>query len=280
MAFPAQPWSSQAGREHSAGPQPPLPRLRLHPAFASRYLKDARDVIVYLPPGYDLDPDRRFPVLFMHDGQNLFDGRTSFIAGKTWEIREQADAAIEAGEVEPLVIVGIYNNGDRRMAEYTPDRDWRMGGGEAGHYGMMLTQELMPWIAEQYRIRSETEATGLGGSSLGGLATMYLGLKYPQLFGKLAVMSPSVWWNGKSILSHVRRRAAEIAERPRIWLDAGTGEGQRTVDNAGQLARRLTAGGWREEEDLHFEIVEGGTHDEPSWARRVRPMLRFLFPAR
>lgn len=276
MALPVQPWNTRLGDiEPEEGE-----RLRLHRGFASRYLPDARDVIVYLPPGYERHPERRYPVLYMHDGQNLFDGRTSFIAGRTWEMREQADAAIAAGEVEPLVVVGVNNSGDRRVAEYTPDRDWRMGGGEADKYGKLLTRELMPWIAERYRVRDEAESTGLGGSSLGGLASLYIGLEYPQSFGRLAVLSPSVWWNGKSILSHVRRRAGEIAERPRIWLDAGSGEGQKTVENAGQLARRLTAGGWRAEENLHFEIVEGGTHDEPSWARRVRPMLRFLFPAK
>ena len=280
MSFPAQqPWSEPAGRAERPDDAPPHPRLRLHRGFASRYLLDARDVVVYLPPCYGQHAERRYPVLYVHDGQNLFDGRTSFIPGKTWEMREQADAAIEAGEVEPLVIVGIYNTGDRRLAEYTPDRDWRMGGGEADKYGLLLTHELMPWIAERYRVRSEVEATGLGGSSLGGLATLYLGLRYTEYFGRLAVLSPSVWWNSKSIITYVRKRAEEIAERPRIWLDAGSGEGQRTVEDARQLARRLAAGGWRAEENLHFEIVEGATHDETGWARRVRPMLRFLFPA-
>ena len=102
--------------DHPAEDEPaPNPRLRLHRGFESRYLPDARDVIVYLPPAYDEQPERSYPVLYMHDGQNLFDGRTSFIPGRTWEMGEQADEAIEAGEVEPLVIVGIYNTGDRRL---------------------------------------------------------------------------------------------------------------------------------------------------------------------
>ena len=109
--------------------------MRLHRAFESHYLPDERDVIVYVPPGYDREPERTYPVLYLHDGQNLFDGRTSFVPGRTWRMREQADEAIEAGEVEPLIIVGIYNTGDRRLAEYTPERDWQMGGGEADRYG-------------------------------------------------------------------------------------------------------------------------------------------------
>jgi predicted alpha/beta superfamily hydrolase len=263
----------------AAAEAPPHPRLHLHRGFASRYLPDARDVIVYLPPGYDNHPEHSYPVLYLHDGQNLFDGRTSFIPGRTWQVREHADAAIEAGEVEPLIIVGIYNTGDRRLAEYTPERDWQMGGGEAGNYGLLLTRELMPWIAERYRVRSEREATGMGGSSLGGLVTLYLGLRHAERFGKLAVLSPSVWWNHKSILGYLNERAPDIWEKPRLWLDVGDGEGRRTLDNAEQLNRRLIANGWRPGEMLHFERVQGGTHDEASWAARVRPMLRFLFPA-
>ena len=260
-------------------PDPPHPRLHLHRAFHSRYLPDDRDVIVYVPPDYDARPDHKYPVLYLHDGQNLFDGRTSFIPGRTWQVREHADAAIVAGELEPLVIVGIYNTGDRRLAEYTHERDWQRGGGEASKYGQLLTEELMPSIASRYRVRSDRQSTGLGGSSLGGLVTLYLGLRHARSFGRLAVMSPSVWWNHKSILGYVNEHAPHVWERPRLWLDVGDREGKRTLHDAEQLARRLMANGWVEGETLHFERVPGGTHDEASWAERVRPMLRFLFPA-
>jgi predicted alpha/beta superfamily hydrolase len=259
---------------------PPHPRLHLHGDFESEFLEDDREIVVYVPPGYEEQSERTYPVLYMHDGQNLFDGRTSFLPGRTWEMREHADAAIEAGEVEPLIIVGVYNGGDRRLAELTPERDWQMGGGDADNYGLMLTRELMPWVAGRYRVRRERGSTGMGGSSLGGLVTLYLGLRHAQHFGKLAVLSPSVWWNRKSILRYLSERAPQIGEKPRIWLDVGEREGPRTLENAEQLSRSLVTEGWRAEENLHFERIEGGTHDEASWARRVRPMLRFLFPAR
>ncbi|HKF48422.1 MAG TPA: alpha/beta hydrolase-fold protein [Terracidiphilus sp.] len=277
--------------EYQAGAQPPQPaspiiqpatphpRLHLHRAFHSRHLPDDRDIIVYVPPEYDLHPNRAYPVLYMHDGQNLFDPETSFIRGRTWQVREHADAAIEAGEVEPLIIVGIYNTGDRRLAEYTHERDWQRGGGEAELYGRLIVEELMPFIAANYRARAGRASTGLGGSSLGGLVTLYLGLSYPQHFGKLAVLSASVWWNHKSILSYLSERAPEIRERPRMWLDIGEAEGRRTMQDAEQLMRRLLAAGWTPGETLHFERVPDATHDEASWARRVRPMLGFLFPA-
>ena len=257
---------------------PPHPRLRLHKAFHSKYLPDNRDVIVYLPPGYNEEPDRTYPVLYLHDGQNLFDGRTSFVKGRTWMVREQADEAIEAGEIEPLVIVGIYNTGDRRLAEYTHEYNWQMGGGEADKYGDLLTQELMPWIASVYRVRQAREATGMGGSSLGGLVTLYLGLRHPQVFGRLALLSPSVWWNHKSILGYLNEHSPQLWERPRVWLDVGDREGLRTLRDVEHLARRLKANGWRPGETMHFEKVPGGTHDEMSWAGRVRPMLKFLYP--
>ena len=262
-----------------AAEAPPHPRLRLHRAFRSRYLPGLRSLIVYLPPGYDPESARAYPVLFLQDGQNLFDPRTSYIPDRTWQVREQADAAIEAGEVAPLVIVGIYNAGDRRLAEYTHESDFQFGGGQADEYGLMLTREIMPWIAGLYRVSLERDSTGVGGSSLGGLVSLYLGLRHPACFGKLAVLSPSVWWNNKSILGYLNEHAPQLWERPRLWLDVGDREGRRALADAEHLNRRLKANGWRPGQNLHFERVEGGAHDEASWAHRVRPLLKFLYPA-
>ncbi len=257
---------------------PTLPvRVSLHPWFHSRFLRNDRDITVYVPPEYEEQPERNFPVLYLHDGQNLFDPATSFVPGRTWRVAETADAAIEAGEVAPLIIVGVANTGDHRLAEYTPVPDWKMGGGEADKYGRLLTEELMPFINANYRTLHGRENTGLGGSSLGGLVTLYLGLKYPERFGELAVLSPSVWWNHKSIIGYVNE--SRLHHRPRIWLDVGTAEGRRTLADADLLERRMKAHGWRPEVDLHYERVEGGTHDEDSWAGRVGSMMRFLFPA-
>jgi predicted alpha/beta superfamily hydrolase len=255
------------------------PRLRIYKNFKSSYLPGDRDVIVYVPPGYDQRPTQDYPALYLHDGQNLFDGRTSFVPGRTWQVLDHADQAIEAGEVEPLIIVGIYNAGERRLAEYTHEYNWQMGGGEADSYGRLITQELMPWIATEYRVRQARENTGMGGSSLGGLVSLYLGLRYPAVFGKLAIMSPSVWWNHKSILGYLNEHAPQLWERPKIWLDVGDLEGQKALRDVEHLARRLKANGWKPGDNLHFEKVEGGTHDETSWSKRVRPMLKFLFPA-
>lgn len=259
--------------------EPPHPRVRKHEGFTSRFLPGERDLSVYVPPGYEDDGARVYPLLILQDGQNLFDPETAFIRGRTWRVAEQADAAIEAGEVEPLVIAGIANAGERRLAEYTPTRDWKLGGGEAQYYGEMLIRELLPFLRERYRLRSGAEQTGLGGSSLGGLVSLWLGLQHPEVFGKLAVLSPSVWWNQRSIVRTVDEVAPALTARPRIWLDVGDQEGRRTLSDAERLHARLQAHGWQEGVDEHFEIAEGGTHDEAAWALRVRPMLQFLFPA-
>ena len=142
------------------------------------------DLLVYLPPRYKAERERRFPVLYMHDGQNLFDPETSFIRGKYWRMGETADALIEAGAIEPLIIVGIYNSGERRIDEYTPLQDRRLGGGHADAYGRMLVEELKPFIDAQYRTLPGPETCGMGGSSLGGLVTLYLGLRYPGVFSR------------------------------------------------------------------------------------------------
>jgi predicted alpha/beta superfamily hydrolase len=270
--------SAQANLEYALLDGLPHPRLRLHPQFHSRFLPDYRDITVYLPPNYEDDLSREYPVLYLHDGQNLFDPRTSFIPGRTWRVAETADAMIEAGRVEPLIIVGIANTGERRLAEYTPTRDWQMGGGEATHYGDLLVNDLLPYISALYRVRRGPENTGLGGSSLGGLVTLYLGLKYPEIFGRLAVMSPSVWWNHKSIIGYVNETAPALKQHPRIWLDVGDAEGRRTLVDADLLDRRLLANGWEAGTDLNYLRVPGGTHDESAWAERVGPMLEFLFP--
>ena len=251
-------------------------RLRLHQQFPSQVMDEKRDFIVYLPPAYEAEPDRRYPALYLQDGQNLFDPDTSFIPGKYWRVGETADELIMTGAIEPLVIVGIYNTGERRIDEYTPVEDKRLGGGQADAYGQMLVEELKPFVDHHYRTLSGTENCGLGGSSLGGLVSMYLALRYSRVFGKLAAMSPSVWWRNRAILKTV----AQVKRKPdlRIWLDIGTQESPRALPDARALKTALVNKGWKIGEDLCYTEVEGGQHDEVAWSQRVAPMLKFLFP--
>ncbi len=251
-------------------------RLFKHEQFESALVDDRHDFVVYVPPTYPVEPERLFPVLFMQDGQNLFDPETSFIRGKYWRLGETADALIQAGEIEPLVIVGIYNTGEHRINEYTPVQDRRLGGGQAGAYGQMLVEELRLFVGHKYRVLISGANCGVGGSSLGGLVSMYLGLRYPEVFGKLAIMSPSVWWHGGAILktvSHMRHKTGQ-----RIWLDIGSNEGRRALPDVRMLKTALEEKGWREGKDLGYLEAEGAEHSEWAWAERVAPMLKFLFP--
>jgi predicted alpha/beta superfamily hydrolase len=253
-------------------------RLHLHTQFASRLIDETYTFIVYVPQAFRDDPNRFFPVLFLHDGQNLFDPETSFIKGNYWRVGETADAVIASGEVEPLVIVGIYNNGEKRIGDYTPVEDRRLGGGKADAYGQMVVEELRPFIAREYRTLSGAENCGMGGSSLGGLVTIYLGMRYPEVFGKLAVLSPSVWWRDRVILKFVDRLRQNTGQK--VWLDIGTSEGKHALPDVRSLKRMLIKKGWRPGKDLEYHEIQGGHHSEYAWAGRVAPLLKFLFPRR
>jgi predicted alpha/beta superfamily hydrolase len=251
--------------------------FRTHAKFHSKFLTTDRDVLVYLPPGYASEERRRYPVLYLHDGQNLFDGATSFVPGQEWRVDETAQALILAQAVEPVIIVGVYNTGRERVEEYTPSADPKFKvGGRADLYGRLLVEELKPFVDSHYRTKAGAADTGLGGSSLGGLVTMYLGLCHPEVFGKLAVVSPSVWWDRRRIVSDVRALASQ--KRARVWLDMGTDEGANAIGNARLLRDALVSKGWQLGRDLSYFEAEGGKHSEAAWAERVDPILRFLFP--
>jgi predicted alpha/beta superfamily hydrolase len=253
------------------------PELHKREKFRSRFLRNQRDLIVYLPPRYHDQPQRRFPVLYLHDGQNLFDAATSFVPGMDWHVGHTADDFILTGAVQPLIVVGIYNAGKARINEYTPTKAPRLGGGRADRYAKFLMQEVMPFVQREYRALSDPRVTGIGGSSLGGLLSLYLGLKHPQTFGRIAALSPSVWWNQCVIYRFAAD--ARVEPRPRIWLDIGTQEGPRIVQDIEQFRDMLLKKGWQLGKDLSYQRIEGAEHNEAAWAERVGPFLQFLYPA-
>jgi predicted alpha/beta superfamily hydrolase len=251
------------------------PTVRRHAQFHSAHLPDDRDVTVYLPPGYEASR-ASYPVLYMQDGQNLFDPKTAFKSGEHWRLGETADALIAERRLAPLVIVGIANTGTRRIHEYTPTADQRLGGGLADRYCRLIVEDLKPFIDATYRTRREAGFTAVGGSSLGGLVSLYLGLTRPDVFGAVAAMSPSVWWDRRTILKTIRL----TRPRPtiRIWADMGTSEGRRALDDARLLKAALVGAGWTAGTDLHYAEYEGATHSEQAWGDRVGRTLAWLFP--
>ncbi len=257
--------------------------IKRHRGFRSKILGNRRDVLVYLPRGYSRFSRKRYSVLYLQDGQNVFDAATSF-AGVEWGVDETAQRLIRQNLIEPLIMVAIANTGEGRIHEYAPTRGVietstkRKKGskGLARNYGRFLIEELKPYIDKKYRTKSETEFTGLGGSSLGALLTLSLGLWFPNVFARLIVMSPSVWWDDCVIY----RMVEDVDVKPplKIWLDTGTNEDG--WERARGLRDRLIAKGWRLHDDLEYTEIKGGDHSEVAWAVRAEPALRFLFPPR
>ncbi len=250
------------------------PALRRHDRFHSAFLDDDRNVTVYLPPGYAARGGP-YPVLYMHDGQNVFEDDRAY-GGESWRLGQTADALIEAGKIEPLLIVGIDHAGEKRAQEYTPTATKRLGGGQAARYGRLIVEELKPFIDRTYPTATESARTGLGGSSLGGLVSLFLGLRHPNVFGRLAAMSPSVWWDRRVILRDVH--TLRPSPRPRVWVDIGTAEGRPHVENTRLLVAAMRRAGWTLGDDLVYAEYPHATHTESAWAARVGPMLEYLFP--
>jgi predicted alpha/beta superfamily hydrolase len=255
--------------------------IRRHCGFRSKILGNRRDVLVYLPRGYSRFSRKRYPVLYLQDGQNVFDAATSF-SHTEWGVDETAQRLIRQDLIEPLIIVAVANTGDDRIHEYAPTpgvidsnaKRKKRSKGLARSYGRFLIEELKPYIDKKYRTKPEAEFTGLGGSSLGGLLTLSLGLWFSNVFRRLIVMSPSVWWDDQVIVKMVDKIDNTLPLK--IWLDAGTHEPG--WERARALCAALIEKGWRPFEDLAYTEVEGGDHSEAAWAERVEPALRFLFP--
>jgi predicted alpha/beta superfamily hydrolase len=255
--------------------------IHRHSHFESRILRTRRDILVYLPRGYRRQRRARYPVLYMHDGQNVFDAATSF-AGVEWGVDETAQRLIRRNLIEPLIIVGVDNTGDNRIHEYTPTRGViheagarkKRSRGLGQKYGRFLIEELKPFVDKTYRTRPEAEFTGLAGSSLGGLATLALGIWFPHVFTRLGVLSPAVWWDDEAIVDMVQDLDEKMPLK--IWLDTGTHE--EGWERARSLRDALVEKGWKLYDDLQYLEVEGAEHTEAAWAGRVDPMLRYLFP--
>jgi predicted alpha/beta superfamily hydrolase len=252
-------------------------RIEPHPEFRSEALGGTRRVWVYLPPRYTFETERRYPVLYLQDGQNVFDGATAAIAGREGEVDEAAQRLIERGEIEPLIVVAVDHGAERRIAEYTPTADRRVGGGGgADAYGRMLVGELKPWVDRAYRTRPGRESTAIGGSSLGALVSLHVGLSHPEAIGGIAALCPSVWWDDEWVVRFVDGLPAKPDTR--VWVDVGTREGDEAVPRARRLRDALVRRGWQDGVDLRYVEAGGARHDEAAWAARTPDVLRFLFP--
>jgi predicted alpha/beta superfamily hydrolase len=255
--------------------------LRLH-ELASRVFHNQRLLRVWLPPRYDAveNRERHYPVFYLNDGQNLFDASTSF-AGVEWQVDQAADRLIRQETIPPMIFVGIDNARQQRIREYLPYRSvappvLRPLG---TRYPDFLAKEVMPFVSLHYRVARGPENTALGGSSLGGLISLYTALMMPGVFGHLLLESPSLWVAGRRIL----RDSRNFANWPqKVFLAIGTCEVGRedkdreTVESVRQLAAIMVRAGLAEGR-LMLDIDEGATHSEGAWAKRFPTALEFLF---
>jgi len=251
--------------------------VRVHEGFESKILGNERTIRVWLPPNYDAKKAGGYPVVYFCDGQNVFDGMTSFIPNQEWRADETAQAMVEAGLIPPVVLVAIDNAGMKRADEYLPTKgklgDSEVGGG-ATDYGNFLVREVKPFIASKYAVSKDANKTGLIGSSFGGIVTFYLGISRPTEFGLLGVMSPSFWWDDQRLV----RDAGNWKGKPdvKIWMDMGLEEGAQMAGPGREMRDALLKQGFVSGKDLRFYEEANAGHNERAWAGRLDLCLQFL----
>lgn len=251
---------------------PPVGILHKVHDFHSPQLDNRRTLVISLPPSYEENPLKRYPVLYMHDGQNAFEDATSF-TGVSWGADRTSHSLVAQGLMDEVIIVGVYNTGNARVFEYTPGPpNGRMGGADL--YGRFLIETVKPWVDEHYRTLPGREDTALMGSSLGGLVSFYLGRRRPDVFSKVACLSSSFMWNGSELIREVATSPERVPVK--FYIDAGTRRDPLTPTQ--HMKEALESRGYVQGKDLSYYEHKGGQHHESSWAERVHRPLSYLFP--
>ena len=227
-----------------------------------------RDIIVWLPPSYEKDKHKRYPVLYAHDGQNLFDPSTSSF-GVDWQLDETADSLIKQGKIKEIIIVGIYNTSKRRQEYYTGDT------GES--YMKFIVKELKPFIDNTYRTLSDRKNTASMGSSAGGLVSFMLVWKYNEVFSKAACISPAFYIRGLDYITPVLENK-EKRKDINIYIDCGgTGLDSLLLTGAEKMLSALKEKGYERGKDYTWFFDKTGEHNEQNWARRLWRPLEFFY---
>jgi predicted alpha/beta superfamily hydrolase len=272
---------------------------KLIPAFASGTLGNTRDIWAYLPPTYLENSTARLPVVYMHDGQNLFDPALAF-GGNPWMADKAIDAAAASGTCasgaactkdsdcgsgpcqtfREAIVIGVDNTADR-IAEYTPVVDATEGGGKGDLYLKMLVTELKPKVDAMLRTRPEPENTAMIGSSLGGLISAHAGVTEASTFGLIGAMSPSTWWADAAIITEVQSSKGPSSRALRVYVDSGdAGVDNDDVANTNLLAAAYLSIGYVEGQDFHHLVAHGDQHSEVYWAKRLPGALAFVLGPR
>jgi predicted alpha/beta superfamily hydrolase len=269
--------------------------------FHSTLLNNDRPIYAYLPPSYDENPGATYPVVYMHDGQNLWASHPEWAAFGTWNVDSAFDFAAEHGTcaVAPdtmctgdgdcssghcqtfpeAIVIGVANDA-QRIYEYTPTTDpGTPGGGGADLYLRMLVEELKPQVDMMLRTRTDVASTTLSGSSLGGLVSAYGGLTKPTVFGRVAAFSPSSWWNNGVLITDIMGTMAAPNRPLIVYVDSGSGSADDEVDTDALAAAYLGLG-YTEGTDFHHVVQDGGMHNESYWAQRFPGAMQFVLGVR
>jgi glycogen operon protein len=242
--------------------------LNMIEGVASPQLGNQRDILIYLPPGYD-QSETRYPVIYMHDGQNLFDEATAY--GGEWQVDETMEALSRAGY--PAIVVGIPNLAKQRIDEYGPFPDARHGRGKGDQYLAFIVETLKPDIDQQFRTLPDRLHTGIMGSSMGGLISLYALFRYPEIFGFAGVMSPSLWFAERAIFPFVQQARFLPGT---VYMDIGRLKGPDELADFRRMCALLIDKGYHPGSDLLCVEEPTAEHDEPAWSGRLHAALRFL----
>lgn len=230
-------------------------------------LNRSRTIRVYLPPGYD-EQTKHYPVWYMHDGQNLFDPTTAFATD--WKLKITMDKVPAAKQV---IIVGIDNGGDNRINEYAPFKNKKNGqGGEGAIFLNFIVEELKTSIDDNYRTLSDKDNTVMSGSSLGGLIAYYAGLIYPNIFGKIGVLSPAFWFNPK-VLDLTKQYNSTV--RSRFYVCGSKTESKMMEKTLHDTYFALKTGGFLDE-NIQVVVRDKGKHNEIFWSKEFIKMFNWL----
>jgi len=232
-------------------------------------IKISHKIWLYLPPNYATS-HKKFPVIYMHDGQNLFDDATSYIG--EWNIDETLNELFKKTG-KGFIVVGIENAGEHRMNEYTPFRNEKYGGGKGSLYIDFLMNDVKPFIDANFRTKKNAKNTAIIGSSLGGLISFYGGLKYPKVFGKIGAFSTSFWFSDEIY------NFAEIhgnQKKTRIFFLVGDKEGEKMIPDTEKMEKLLVKSGFPSKK-IKTKIITEGKHNETLWKTNFLEVITFLF---
>jgi predicted alpha/beta superfamily hydrolase len=235
-------------------------------AFDIPQLDRKRRIWIYLPKNYS-STSKKYPVLYLQDGQNVFDKATSFI--DEWGVDECLDTLFEKG-VSPSIVVSIDNGNQYRMTEYNPYNNEQFGTGEGDKYIDFLVNTLKPFIDNNYRTFSSTENTAIAGSSMGGLISYYAAIKHPHVFGKVGIFSPA-FWIAPQLNNFTDSLSAKVASK--FFFSMGSLEGQKYIDDMQNIAERLAA---NSKTMIYTIVAEGENHNEKNWRNQFAEFYKWI----